>query len=333
LSSFATGVSPDLQCFIPYRLSILSKTKKNLLKMKWRYHQMTCKIVMPTFSTVDKNLVTADAKPEILLQEQNAYHEDQTQIAASKNSLDEERTLSGNSAEPWDSHVDDGLSFEALADCYDLLEEKTRYTGIEPVPSQCLIQDNILREAIKSNRKPLEEEEGEDNEVDDRGRELPVLQVVVDGGAAEDESESVGPVPADPVRVLDTKIEDDVVTPVAWNSEVIPAPEDPVTDLKIEILDEAVTSIACNYEVIPDRVMISSPIPSIVPTYKTAPEGDIKPPLPPLPPIQWRMGKSQMGPLPDLGSMAPLPHSRKLPTLPNFSKLGVTKAETIKGSS
>jgi hypothetical protein len=279
---------------------------------------------MPTISTVDANLDTADVKPEILLQEQNARHGDQTQIAASEYSLDEERTLSDNSAEPWDSQVDDDLSVKALADCYDLLEEEMRYTGIEPVSLPPLIQDNILREALQTNNETFEEEDEEENKADDTGGELPVPRVVVDGGAAEDEPESSNPVPADPVTVLDTKIEDDVVTPVAWNSEVIPAPGDPATDLNIEILDEAVTSIACS-EVIPDRVMITPPTLRIVPTYNTAPEGDIippLPPLPPLPPIQWRMGKPQMGPLPCLGPMAPQPHSRKMAPFPNFSKFG-----------
>lgn len=273
---------------------------------------------IPTVSTIDENLDSEDALREISLQEQNVYHGDATQIPGSEYSLDEERTLSDNSAEPWDSHVDDGLSVKALGDRYELLEEEIQDTDIEPVSSRPLIKDNILREALLGSNEPLEEEEDGDK-VDDRGGELPVPQVV--GAAAEDES--VNPVPEDPVTVLGTDIQDEAVTPVACNPEVISAPVDPVTDLETEILHEVVTTIACNSEIIPYRAIISPPIQSIAPTFNSVPgEGDIVPPLPPLPPIQWRMGKPQMGPLPSLGPMAPPAHSSKFVPLPNFSKLG-----------
>ncbi|KAF3331825.1 Protein SCAR2 [Carex littledalei] len=310
-----------------------------------------------TASTGDENLVLADPMPENLLQEQNTYHEDATEIQESE-------YLSDNQTEPWDSEVEVGLSVEALVDHYELLEEETRATEITTVSPRPLIKDNILLEALQSNNETSENKEEEE-----------------EAAAAAAEAESVNPISVDPVKVLGTEIEDGAVTPVACNSEVISVPVDPVTDLdneivdweitpvacnsevisvpvdpvtdldneivdweitpvacnsevitvpvdpvtylETEIQDEVVTAVECNSEVIPDRVMIFPPIQSIAPTSNATPEqGDIVPALPPLPPMQWRMGKPPMGPLPSLGPMAPPPRSSQFCPLPNFSNLG-----------
>ncbi|XP_078160287.1 uncharacterized protein LOC144555746 [Carex rostrata] len=292
---------------------------------------------IPTMGAVDENLVTADPMPENLLQEQDDFHGDETEIPESEYYLDEEGTLSDHQTEPWDLHVAVGLSVEALVDRYKLLEEEIRATEITTVLPRPLINDDILLEALQSNNEPSESEEEEEEALQSNNDDilLEALQsnndpVTVLGTEIEDgavtpvacNSEVIS-VPVDPVTDLDNEIVDWEITPVACNSEVITVPVDPVTDLETELQDEAVTAVECNSEVIPDRVMIFPPVQSIAPTSHAAPEqGDIVPALPPLPPMQWRMGKPPMGPLPSLGPMAPPPPSSQFPPLPNFSNMG-----------